>query len=257
MEVKPDRDEQNCFTEMSKPILNKAGMSTSPFTAVMFRQPRLHLESQFFMCYTAEWGIKVTSGTTMSRSGNYNKDFFSWISHMENLTLLDFGPSVDYKCIDPRNLQTRHMSCVSQKNPTANHALSEAPKLDLALNNLYKANWIGITEFYHESMCLLSLRRQHLMPEGCECNNTKTVQHVHIDHDVKKSNLTYSPTILRQANKLIRLDQILYSVAVERFIKDLTYSDVISKKHIGCREYSEMWNDYTYIHTNSDVNIKI
>lgn len=111
---------------------------------------------------------------------------------MENLTALDFGPSVDYKCIDPRNLQTHHMSCISQKNPTANHAVSKAPKLYLAKVNLDKADWIGNTEFHHESMCLLSLRRQHLIPEGCECNNTKTLPHVHIDNDVKKSNLTIS-----------------------------------------------------------------
>jgi hypothetical protein len=196
------------------------------------------------MCHTSPWGLKRTRGTAIPRTGNVTNDFNSWIQNFANLTPSNFGSSVDFNCIDPRNLQTRHMSCINEPNPRANHALSKPPQLYIAIQNLFKADWIGITDFYHESICLLFLRRRRLMPEGCECNDTKVIEHVHVDHGVKKTNMNYTGEILLKANDMIRLDLILYSLAVERFINDLTYSELISKKHIGCKEYNELRNVY-------------
>jgi len=245
-EVKPDYTEQNCFTAMAKPIFNTSSRTNvDPFTAVMFRHPRLHIESHFFMCYTSSWGLRTTRGTTMPRTGNLTNDFNSWIRHFANLTSLNFGPSVDFNCHDPRDLQTRHMSCINEPNPRANHALSKPPQLHIAIHNLYKADFIGMTDFYHESICLLFLRRRRLMPKGCECNTSKGIEHVHFDHNVKKSNLNFTNDILSKANEMTRLDLILYSLAVERFISDLTFSEIISEKHIGCREYDELRNIFS------------
>jgi hypothetical protein len=244
-EIFPEREDHKVFSEMNKPMLNKTTNATmEPFTAAMFRYPRQHIESQFSMCYQHH-----NYNSHMPRTKNLTRDFNSWIHHFSELTSLDFGDTMDFHCMDPRNMQTRFMSCdrdegLSWHHQEAVHALRQQPQLHIALQNLYKTDWIGITEFYHESICLLLLRRQGFMPEGCECNQNIERNHTHFTHGMVKLNFSYSHDISSKADKITRIDIILFSHVVERFIKDLSYSEKISKKHIGCNEYSEMRNIY-------------
>jgi len=65
----------------------------------------------------------------------------------------------------------RHMSCRKAPNPQANHALSVPPKPTVAIENVAEdAAFVGVTDFFHESICLLQLRREGSLPPDCGCD---------------------------------------------------------------------------------------
>jgi hypothetical protein len=226
-EIKTLYESQDCYTAMR---------TDNTLNVVFLRSPRPHVRSQHGECYyDATWGKLVTQGTNFPRTNDSVADYESWLKHFTKLRASDIGEKNDFNCIDPRNTQTRHMSCSKASNPEANHALPAPPCLSLAIANLHDAGFIGLTDFYHESICMLQLRRTRKLPEGCGCDDSKNATHQHTDHGVPRhSEHNLSPHVLVMVDELTRLDKVLFVAALERFLHDIAVAEMAASRTILC-----------------------
>ena len=122
----------------------------------------------FGECYYDSWGRRVTHHTNFKRTEDAEADFNAWVRHFETQPRY---PAEDFRCIDPREVQARHLSCGYAPNPEANHALSEPPDLGVARYLLRDADFVGVADFYDASVCLLTLRRTGALPPDCACSD--------------------------------------------------------------------------------------
>ena len=235
--MEPKYHEQNCYLEMAH---HRDGGNT--MNCVFIRSPRSHVQSQFLECVYDTWGKIVTSGTAFPRTEDLQDDFKKWLEHFVALdTRTDYGTTVDYNCIDPRNVMARHMSCQRAPNPQANHALSVPPELTVAIENVAKdATFIGVTDFFHESICLLQLRREGSLPPGCGCDAAAEAarnkkKEVHITHDVPPHNSDQFPKDIRiMLDSLTQLDRQLFVAGLKRFMEDMDVAERVVNRKFWC-----------------------
>jgi len=103
---------------------------------------------------------------------NLRKSLASWPP--SNQTALEEGVQV----ISLRNTQSHSLTCgKSTRGSLAQHyrvlpsndALE--PSLQDALESLHRMAWIGITDLYHPSLCLLHYQANQTLPATCDCRN--------------------------------------------------------------------------------------
>ena len=85
--------------------------------------------------------------------------------------------------------------------------------LAAALQNLENLFWIGITEHYDASICLLSYQLGQFNPSKCNCTGTL------VKPGNRGINIRHSLPDIREVSKLTNLDSILYERAYEIFLK--------------------------------------
>lgn len=239
-DVKPRLGEQNCYLAMKHDGL---------LSAVMLRSPESHVRSQFGECYWDGWGHKVTKGTHFPRTGDAEADFISWVHHFATQP---HYPGHDFRCINPREVQTRHMSCSYAPNPKANHALAKPPDVNVALYLLQDASFVGIADFYHSSVCLLRLRRTGFLPDSCVCPESakslgKGIRHSSLDSK-KDSNHTHGvphgwssgaitdPRTFQLVRNYTALDARLFTAALRRFQSDVAVAERVAGRQILCAD---------------------
>jgi hypothetical protein len=173
------------------PVLYQKKIHPSRYTLISIKSPRHHIFSLFAECKYDSYFIQQTKKTSFPRSGKNESDdvtdFNIWLDHflvvVENdnddnkkdggtiktktIKLKEKSPSergVDdhydyYKCYHPSNYQSRQLTEIKKNT----HGLDGGtmplePPLDVANETLYNMDWVTLTEFFHESKCLLYYR---------------------------------------------------------------------------------------------------
>lgn len=211
------------------------------YKLVFFRSPVTHVHSQFSMCRDSPWAIKkrtrVPNHFVVTK--NFTHDYESFLNHFVRLLPSQVGPKVDFNCQDPRDTQTRHMSCDVLHNSAlahqmhsvhpANHAFNTPLDLSLAVRNLQDASYIGLVEFYSESLQMLSYK---LFGDFHRLDSD-----VHITHGTTAFHISDGILqLLPRVHALIETDKKLYHAALLRFFCDIRQVEIASKvdKCIAC-----------------------
>lgn len=120
---------------------------------------------------------------------------------------------------DPRDPQVRHLGT----------DLSAAPGLHGALQELEGAFWVGVTEQYTASLCLLVERVGRPLPAWCRCNSTNAGRSLHhVKHGTNTTALTNLSGLSRAAvASLTALDLVLYAEARGRLHRELNASEAL------------------------------
>lgn len=162
---------------------------------VMLRSPRAHVVSQYAECRYDRWGMKVTT-PEFPRSRSFEEDFEKWIVANKS-----------FNCYHPDNMQTRYLSSSSRRPHDY-----ELPSLSVALSQLRSMDWIGIVEFYQESLC-------SLVPKKC----SQSVAHErHYRHKPSFHNISSRHHDL--IDQLTRLDKLLYLEGLQLFFRNVRLS---------------------------------
>jgi hypothetical protein len=208
----------------------------------MLRNPRAQVFSQFLECKYDAWGREVTNGTAFPRSLSDELDFKAWL---ENFAKLDstLGETNDFKCYNPCNMQTRYLangrSALVRKDPKqrpfrhkhpvfpAHHAFERRdvlPSPEEAISHLASVSWFGITELFHESMCLLQYQAsggggQGKVPSACRCSSNNRddpgVGESHESHNVPMHDVNMLPVSTKElVDRLTERDAVLYTQAL-------------------------------------------
>jgi len=241
-DLRPQKQEQNCYLAMK---------TDGMLSAVMLRTPPSHVRSQFGECYYDSWGRRITHHTNFKRTEDAEADFNAWVRHFETQPRY---PAEDFRCIDPREVQARHLSCGYAPNPEANHALSEPPDLGVARYLLRDADFVGVADFYDASVCLLTLRRTGALPPDCACSDAplrrgaknRTVHanltHAHVAHGVPRGwsdGAIADPGVHRLVLQYTALDAQLFASALQRFRADVSFAERVAGRRFLCTDEVE------------------
>lgn len=112
-----------------------------------------------------------------------------------------------------------------------------SPPLDVAAAGLDAADGVGITELYHESVCVLRYRIEATLPAGCACSSTVASTHVHDDRGVPKHSIDdVAPSVLALVDDLTRVDASLYLLGLDRVLGDIAKLETCAQTTIICPE---------------------
>jgi len=88
-------------------------------------------------------------------------------------------------------------------NPKANHALLPPPNLTLAIKNVNDADFIGLMDFYHNSICVLQLQQTGHLPDGCGCDEGKdATSHIQIAHHVPPHSSVFTDEVMAMVKSI-------------------------------------------------------
>ena len=235
--------ELNLTVQDGPQMCYKANHDPQRFNMVFLRAPFSQIHSAFLFCSHAgnKWVKRKTRQARFPRTGNDKADFDTWLAHFASLTYADAGGQVGYGCIDPRDIQTRYMECQSAKEYRSDFAFHRAPNYTLALENVNKVDFLGITDFYHESLCLLWLRRTRILPTTCSCGAPSSTtlqqqQHVHHTHGVRPHSDNFEEPTRTWAANITRLDRALYLHGLQRFAHEIDLAEQIAGRTFLCNK---------------------
>lgn len=214
------------------------------FVLTFFRTPRSHVLSQYLECRFDPWGQNVTNQTSFPRNGSQIDDFVQWIDHFHDSWSTSAG---DYGCYNPWNMQTRSLTC-DEKNQKAiadgavwsnvqplaetsrlHHVYQDEdvqPDIELAKQHLEeRVDFVGLTEFFEESWCLLQYQLHEKLPErGCECGHFQELNLPHERHFTPEDSLrvhSLDKRTLRKIDRMTRADRDVYDTALSLFLMRL------------------------------------
>uniref|UniRef100_A0A7S3UFS8 Sulfotransferase n=1 Tax=Picocystis salinarum TaxID=88271 RepID=A0A7S3UFS8_9CHLO len=201
---------------------------------IFLRSPRKHLLSQFMECKYTEWGHTKTKNTDFPQQGELYDDFQTWIDHFHNLNedKKTWGKEFAYNCYNPRNMQSRYLTCQAPGGPNPEWQYTKAvyphfahekePSLTEAILNLDKHEWIGVADLYHESLCVFVYRHKGTLPSNCKCPFPQNAGHTHNTHSVPEHHVGTVPSdTLRKVDELSLLDQGLFIHGLALLLADI------------------------------------
>ena len=191
----------------------------------LFRNPVAHVLSQFYQKVLYRPGGAIDGKLHKLKADPLAK-LSKWLGVYANNTDVK---TRDFQEYDPRNMQTRYLTCdLGGKPHHQTHVWGipkrEQPRACDAVGNLGSIAVGGLTELYTESMCcmLAAVAAQNKsLPRFCGCahRNESKLQHVthKNEHAVNADNLTALDMQLMGA--VTEEDRELYLVAVDRFLR--------------------------------------
>jgi hypothetical protein len=202
---------------------NRGGIVT------MVRNPRLHVYSQYQMCFDSDWGKQE-----VAKSSHHGEtvSFSKWLRHFRTFTTDDFN------CYHPVNMQTRSFTCTEHN---AHHETGKPNEkiVDVAIENMLQANFVGIMEYYQESFCLLHVQLELKLPSWCNCEDKEawsSFGQTHEDHGLQKhreADLTRQDRVL--LDEITKDDRVLYDAATTHFLENIKATEARLGVKILCK----------------------
>jgi len=216
------------------------------------RSPRHHMWSMFTFLKYGDWGKKVTKDTDFPRHNkNITVDFELWL---DNYIYQDKKKNLG-RSYKPTNFQANYL--VGNFTDRPDFSEMPLPNLGQATEDYWDLDWVGLTEFFSESKCLLFYRlrrgwrekipqakKQQLdsyLENKCYCNGTDAANDkstdVHRSHNNKgsRNTLRHLPTrILDKIDNLTSVDRPLYAVALKQFLKEIVWLESQMNQRILC-----------------------
>ena len=196
----------------------------------MVRRPRDHVFSMYEFCDKATdpfYRTIVGSKQKLKGQTNYTlpDSFGKWIDEWYKTPR--FGDYSIYEddeaCYCPYNMQAARLACLATDGPGLD--CHETVDLDRALKNLDQTTMLGVTEAYHESMCLFHGHLLGSLPDYCNCESPawasyKETKDTHGEH-YNQTIDDMPPDVVQKVDDMTKSDKVIYKAAVQRFIKDV------------------------------------
>mmetsp|Transcript_68494 Transcript_68494/g.155212 ORF Transcript_68494/g.155212 Transcript_68494/m.155212 type:complete len:343 (-) Transcript_68494:75-1103(-) len=219
--------------------------------AMMVREPRSHVLSQYLMCGEGPVNVMTTvpraehDGFTYwltrwrelqdkkSVAGDFSRGIGS--KKQQSVQLRVTYSTLPFHCYNPMNLQTQHLTC---ENP---FTYPEAQDAEKAIANMKESWFVGVSEAYQESICLFNEKVYGKLPSYCDCKNAtawKSFQQSHTayhEKNVKTSSLLEQPPkVLEMIDRMTSADRALYQAAQERFVREMQELESKYSKTVLC-----------------------
>ena len=222
-------------------LFSVAEMPKANHRSVMLRSPRAHVWSQLHQC------SKSFSDTA------YRAAFEAWVS---DLQAPDALPNFKRCMYDPRNLQTRTLTCHGVNNhidPPKDQLEDDYPPGEQL--TVAKRSLLGIADFFHESLCLLKfsivdLPLHHLA--SCTCTQSTNTTGRPEEHRQNGSIPPPLPSddaaLMAKVDRLTTLDRHIFRKALSLFFHQVRVLEERRKVHFLCEErLREVQASLTYV----------
>eukprot|EP00933_Yihiella_yeosuensis_P054030 TRINITY_DN52366_c0_g1_i1.p1 TRINITY_DN52366_c0_g1~~TRINITY_DN52366_c0_g1_i1.p1 ORF type:complete len:230 (+),score=35.96 TRINITY_DN52366_c0_g1_i1:69-692(+) len=205
--------------------------------ATMLRSPRNHVLSQFIHCSTSPEHKEFLDGSLPS-------SFKAWVSgwaelHEQGLSAQNWGARRPFSnCFRPIDLQSHHLTCESPR--------LYAPFVDtnLAIRNMRTMWFVGLQEYYRESLCLFQAKVFGFLSPQCDCENETAWNAFKISNETHGSARIANQLQLDAdiddaweiVDKFTASDQSLYFAAEVRFFDEIYQIEQIYSRKILCKK---------------------
>jgi hypothetical protein len=157
----------------------------SDYLLIALKSPRQHVFSMFHECKYKKWGDETNetnAGHAFDPNMSDDESFEMWLSYFVKeaeagsgsfqYNQASFGDK--FKCYHPSNFQSRYLSSKDWNAQAMDRDVGFEPDTGHALRTLHqkKMVWVGLSDFFHESKCLLYYRL--LLGVVQERNNSKS-----------------------------------------------------------------------------------
>mmetsp|Transcript_41082 Transcript_41082/g.87499 ORF Transcript_41082/g.87499 Transcript_41082/m.87499 type:complete len:288 (+) Transcript_41082:104-967(+) len=207
----------------------------------MMRNPRSQLSSMYRHCIDPDRRRKFNSTQVPVPIRNFRAYLKTWEQldkrgWKERLNGHNFGRirNVPFRCFRPVNMVSHLFTCSS---PWQWHAKVD---MDLATRNLHSSFFVGLTEMYQESLCLLYAKLHGALPIKCDCENSTawsafSTHQIHQGYKSKASKRAqYPPEIIDIMDRFTATDVELYNIAKDRFMSEVKAVELKFKRKIIC-----------------------
>lgn len=219
---------------------------------IMLRLPVSHVLSLFMHCKYYQWA-RAPSSSNRTPAFIDRQAMARWqrpsLAGLDGFLrhYLDAGtlPTERFGCYDPRDMQARALTCSDPRN-WATHRLQQPGANDAAaavaaVGSTASLQLVGLTEFFHESICLVIDRLGRPLPSMCDCASpnatTMRRQHVRYTHGVpriEQPERRLSNATRQLVAALTRADERVYAAGVERMVRDLVDLEARTATRVLC-----------------------
>lgn len=211
----------------------------------MIRQPREHVFSQYQFCKLAsDPGYRTTLRYLRGLPGQTNfhlaNSFQNWTDEWTHSPRYGrYSIYEDYEfCYCPHNLQASRLACQND------NFCSATVDLDAAKRSLDAATMLGVTEAYHESLCLFHAHLMGELPDHCNCespdwNSYKETKETH-GESYEGSIEDMPAETIAQVDAMTQQDKAIYQRGVKRFVADVQKMEKRFGTKILCQERLKM-----------------
>jgi len=163
-------------------------------------------------------------------------------------------------CFTPWNMQSRALTCKYRKSYRACMPSDAAPDLNETLKRLNEISFVGIVEFFSESMCVFAYRLTGVLPEGCSCARNNAEEWIGAQLKSKAYHRSggrafeHDPSNFDAVDKLTQVDVLLYRAGLLRLVRDMKQIELETGTKVLCAKKMEklkresdyipgLWND--------------
>lgn len=157
------------------------------------------------------------------------------------------------------NTQAHAMTCSTSRGSLGQHirvldgsgdALS--PRVDDALDAVRRFEWVGLTDLYDHSVCLLHYQANATLPAACHCGAAGGRIRLglpRMNHGVKRHDAADLPAdVLRAIDAHTAVDAQLFAESLRLLLGRLrTLEDVTGRSLLACIDWGRLWRDTGHI----------
>jgi len=223
---------QDCFPTIMETASDISGRKR--FLA-MFREPRAHLQSLYLECTESEFGQG-----RLKRCGTSGAAFTNLSTWLHWFADSGFANGAPCDLYNPYNFQAQRFSCSGQGlGLNAKDGKLQVPEI---LNRMNGLDFVGIADYYQESVCLFAAKSWAQLPAYCNCEDTvswatfpqapqEVSEHGIANHSVDD----LSADELQLIDAFTLEDVLLFNAAVDRFLRDIRTAEQIHGVRILCK----------------------
>jgi len=216
--------------------------------ATFLRDPRSHVLSQWKYCSQGSIHLMtqvhkfrpwLKDWQKLLNDGKLKGDFGSRSQTDRQLKFQKYltASFLPFHCYSPSNLMVQHFSC---RGTPFNYTGTDNTKL--AIKNMEATWFVGITEAYKESICLLHTKVHKKLPDWCNCENKTAWESFKSSHssyylDKTKVGANVSelqPDTIQMIDNMTHGDRQLYQAGLRRFKREVREAEAKFHTKILC-----------------------
>ncbi|CAK9080736.1 unnamed protein product [Durusdinium trenchii] len=239
--------------------------SSTGFHGTVLRSPRAHALSIFSQCHVAHqnsWrrivedvpqylAEGILRGTEYA-CGSYCTSFQpDWEADLKGMLAKQ---DVDVQVIPfLHNMQSHVLTCSNSAGSLGQHFRHRQeplePSLEEANRTLHEFDWVGLTDLYEHSMCLLHYQANGSLPAACDCDAPRFLRLPRFTHGVVRRGADQLPQeVLDQIDAYTAVDAQLFASAVRLLLGRLRHLEQITQRPLlKCLPWRRLWQSTRYV----------
>ena len=241
----------------------------SGFRGTILRSPRAHVLSLLSHCHAAHhntWQRILGDFPQYVAEGILRLTEAACDSHcsFEPDILEDLRSQLEYPSRPNRtgqvqvipyflNWQAHALTCSSSQGSLGQHfrdlRLNESvPSLDAALATLQRFEWVGLTDLFEHSICLLHFQANGSLPASCDCSSSslKLPKYTHGNKALSPDHL--QPDMLARIDAFTAVDAQLFAEALRLLLGRLRHvEEITGASLLRCIPWRRLWRRTRYV----------
>jgi len=247
------------------------------FNGVLIRSPRAHMLSLFSHCHVAhthntwgraledvpQWLAEIVLRTTEWSCGTYCGLSFAsdWGAAIREALAGDVAQQRTLRVLPLHNTQAHSLTCSTRRGSLGQHFRildgglggagrggggdSLRPPVDDALAVLRRFEWVGLTDLYDHSVCLLHFQANGSLPAACSCDDGSrlSLDLPKMNHGVRRHQPDELPAaVLAQIDAHTDVDAPVFAEGLRLLLGRLRrVEELTGRELLKCVDWRRLW----------------